>query len=202
MATVTDTNGCVISKSYTIKEPALLTLYQGSKDSTTKPGTMIITPTPSGGNPGNYSYIWKNSAGQTCTSNRTTGEITIGHGAGPNQENEGCYEVTCSDSKGCQASKTYCVRLATSIDQAISSNRFKVNVFPNPNKGTFNLSMSNFEPGLYSVQIINSLGEIISSNKLEVHSEYTEDIEINSSGVFLLRIRNTSHSEFIKIVIQ
>ena len=83
--TVTDANGCTVSRNTTITQPA--SALNGSSSSTNATCSVAgsINLTVSGGNNGSYSYLWSNSA--------VTQDLN-GLGAGS-------YTVTITDAGGC-----------------------------------------------------------------------------------------------------
>lgn len=92
--TVTDAVGCTTTASYTVTEPATLSLTL-SKTDDTDPSTMVsngtATASPSGGTP-TYSYTWAKS-GDNSWSDPGTATITGLARA--------TYVVTVTDTKGC-----------------------------------------------------------------------------------------------------
>ncbi|PCH91771.1 MAG: hypothetical protein COB85_08775, partial [Bacteroidetes bacterium] len=85
-ATVTDTNGCTISISYTVTEPPLLTIITAQNEANCGQADGDATAFPSGGT-GIYTYSWNTSPIQTNAT--ATGLLSAN------------YVVTVTDSAGC-----------------------------------------------------------------------------------------------------
>ncbi|MFH1321902.1 MAG: PKD domain-containing protein [Bacteroidota bacterium] len=89
--TVTDTNGCAITDSYTITEPAALILNTSTNDANCGQADGNTTVFASGGT-GAYNYLWNDSGSQTTST--ATGLFA------------GTYVVTVTDSAGCAGTAT------------------------------------------------------------------------------------------------
>jgi gliding motility-associated-like protein len=112
--TITDSNSCTITKSYTITEPTQLQATGITKNVSCNGGTNgTITQTVSGGtaNNGNYSYLWSDN---NTTKDRTGLQA-------------GSYSVTITDSNSCTITKSYTITeptqlQATGITKNVSCN--------------------------------------------------------------------------------
>jgi hypothetical protein len=112
--TITDSNSCTITKSYTITEPTQLQATGITKNVSCNGGTNgTITQTVSGGtaNNGNYSYLWHDN---NTTKDRTGLQA-------------GSYSVTITDSNSCTITKSYTITeptqlQATGITKNVSCN--------------------------------------------------------------------------------
>jgi len=90
--TITDANGCVITRSFTITQPPALSTTGGQTNVLCNGlCTGSATVTPSGGTPP-YTYSWAPSGG--------TGSTTTGRCAGT-------YTVTVTDANGCTTTRTF-----------------------------------------------------------------------------------------------
>ena len=89
--TVTDDNGCSETDSYTIGEPAVITLTGSSSDATCGNANGSATVSASGG-AGSFTYLWDDPATQTTAT--ATGL------------NSGAYDVTVTDANGCTETLT------------------------------------------------------------------------------------------------
>jgi len=199
--TLTDANNCTLLDTFVVAEPAPLVLSTGSVTENPGKGTITIIPSTTGGNTGGYSHTWKNSAGQTCTANSSTGEISIGHGAGPNQETKGTYTVTVQDVKGCSGSLPYNADQTVLGVEAFGSN-YKMNIFPNPNNGTFKISMVNADNANYTIDVKNMLGQTVYSSNVDINGNYSTTVELNDNGVYFLSISNGDKTESYKVVVE
>lgn len=89
--TITDSKGCVITKTFTITEPTGMTIAQSQVNPGCAMSNGSATATPSGG-AGSYTYSWAPSGG--------TGATASGLAAGG-------YTVTVTDANGCTKTATY-----------------------------------------------------------------------------------------------
>ncbi|MBF4465046.1 T9SS type A sorting domain-containing protein [Flavobacterium sp. LC2016-12] len=90
--TVTDTNSCTATQSFTITEPALLTASITAQTNVTcngqADGSATVTPT---GGTGTYTYLWAPSGGNAATATALSG---------------GTYTVTITDTNNCTATQS------------------------------------------------------------------------------------------------
>ena len=108
--TVTDLNGCTITSTITLTQPALLTsglvpaVYVGGFNTTGCLSNGAIDLSVGGGNPG-YTYNW---------SNGSTSQDISALPAGP-------YSVTVTDINGCQITSSIVLTSPTPLTQSISA---------------------------------------------------------------------------------
>lgn len=80
----------------------------------------------------------------------------------------------------------------------------EINIYPNPNKGIFNIEINGFGQK-FNVSVINFAGRVIEQEEVKIFAnefKSTLDLSKYSSGVYFLRISNDSKSDYKKIVIQ
>ena len=85
------------------------------------------------------------------------------------------------------------------------NNLFGVNLFPNPNNGSFTLELSSHNNDLVTIKIINSLGIVVyKKSNIIINRKYSENINLNnfSDGVYLMFIENNKSNLIRKIIIQ
>ena len=80
-----------------------------------------------------------------------------------------------------------------------------ISVAPNPvADGFIHLQFKNQPPGIYTSKLFNSLGQLISSNKItvsDISSEQSISIKHLPTGIYQLEIvKPTGNNEFIKII--
>ncbi len=83
-------------------------------------------------------------------------------------------------------------------------NGINVNIFPNPNKGDFTLSMNGSTSELYKIQILSVIGEIIYSKTLKSSgSTIHEEIHLNdiSSGLYILTVLSENEKVVQRFII-
>ena len=98
--TITDANGCTITRTFTLTQPTAVTVTATSTPVACFGGsTGTVSATASGGTPG-YAYLW-----------------TPGNLAGANQSNlpAGTYTVTVTDMNGCTAQTTVVITQPTQV---------------------------------------------------------------------------------------
>jgi hypothetical protein len=106
---------------------------------------------------------------------------------------DGVFYLTIIDENGCIAIDSIAMDIIMGIKNiyADKDNRHSIHVFPNPNTGTFYISISDCLPG-YSVQIINSLGVQFLDKTLDCNNnEYSGTIMMpdKKSGIYYLLVK-------------
>jgi gliding motility-associated-like protein len=97
--TVTDANGCTKNVSFTITQPAIITVPGTTVDVSCNGGSNgSVDITPSGGTPA-YTYLWSNGAVTQDIAGLTAG----------------IYSVTLTDSKGCTKNVSFTINQPTPI---------------------------------------------------------------------------------------
>ena len=81
----------------------------------------------------------------------------------------------------------------------------QISVYPNPNKGTFNLEISTLTEKTLEIRMINALGEVIyRKNGLKVNGKISETIKtgMNASGMLILEVSDGRSTWQEKIFIE
>lgn len=112
----------------------------------------------------------------------------------------GVYNYCITDTKGCTYCDSVLISYPTSIVDLVSENMF--DVFPNPNKGNFEIKNLSLE--ISSIKITDVNGKIVFT---KIYQPTNQPLLINSNvadGIYFLHITGTgSNKEFIKkIVVQ
>src|SRR6202008_5208115 len=97
--TITDANGCVITKTFTITAPSALTATTSQVNPLCNGGTTTASVVASGGT-GPYTYLWSPSGGNAATS------TAIGAGS---------YTCTITDANGCVITKTFTITAPSAL---------------------------------------------------------------------------------------
>ncbi|PZO28607.1 MAG: hypothetical protein DCE86_11910 [Flavobacteriaceae bacterium] len=128
--TVTDSNNCQVTRTFTINQPTALSAATGSKtDASCNGGTNgMATVTPTGGTPP-YTYSWTPSGGTNATA---TGLAA------------GTYTVTVTDANNCQATRSFTINEPTALTATTSQNNTSCNGGAN---GTASVTVSGGTPG-------------------------------------------------------
>ncbi|MFN5346782.1 MAG: T9SS type A sorting domain-containing protein [Bacteroidota bacterium] len=110
----------------------------------------------------------------------------------------GTYKLCVTDSNGCSNCSDSLVFNFTGI----SSNNLSefMNVYPNPNDGTFQIKLNSFIAEDV-VQIINTLGQIVYEEKISNTNQITIQSELEQ-GVYYLRLPNNYIGQSLKIVVR
>jgi len=164
--TITDTNGCTVSKNFVITQPsaalAATTTQTNVLCNGNSPGSAGVTA--SGGTAG-YTYLWSNGATTAAISNVASGN----------------YSVTITDTNGCTVSKNFVITQPSALAAATSqtnilcygNNTGSAGVTVSGgtagysyvwNTGATTASISNLTPGNYSVTITDANNCTLSKN--------------------------------------
>lgn len=80
-----------------------------------------------------------------------------------------------------------------------------LNIYPNPNNGNFTIQGNNFERGVFTLSIINQLGQVVYTQHLDAPQgilQHEISAEGLASGVYMLRIQNEKGSMSGRITIK
>lgn len=164
---VEDANGCTITGTYAINQPANPVIVNGTSSNassqTATDGAINVTVS-GGGAP--YTYSWSNGA--------TTEDIS---GLAP-----GVYTVIVTDANGCSASSTFTVSFSVGVQELMNSS---VNVFPNPVKDYLTIDATGLN--VNKVEIFNVVGQQVYS--AQVNSSNAK-ISVNelTPGMYIIRM--------------
>ncbi len=147
-------------------------------------GDAGATVTPSNGT-GPYTYLWSTGATTQVV------DTLMGNTA---------YTVTVTDANGCSDVATITTTVVS--DDFISSMQ-NLDIFPNPAQNTANVAVS-FEQAVdVEVEIVNVVGQILTSTREEglTKGDFTFDLTSYPSGVYLVRIKANNESVTRRLVI-
>ncbi len=182
--TVKDANGCQQTFSTTITEPAPLSLTCVPTVSNGTNGTITVT-----GAGGNLPYTYSLNG-----TNYYSGSLFSGLAIG-------VYTVYIKDANGC----------VTSMEVNINSNGIEelgftfVNIYPNPNKGVFELEVDGISDSKVAGKLFNVSGQLVSSFELTAQNgKIKETIEMSkklAAGTYYLGLYQDNKAvvkQFIK----
>ncbi|HNJ10763.1 MAG TPA: M43 family zinc metalloprotease [Chitinophagales bacterium] len=117
---------------------------------------------------------------------------------------EGNYKVQVSDNKGCKSDKSLDFGFVLS---AIKNNAtsIKLNIYPNPNQGTFKIELSANKHSIYQVKLHTITGSEVWSDKFEVFKGLnSKSVEIKnlSKGIYLLNLNNEDGIATYQLLVQ
>jgi len=94
--------------------------------------------------------------------------------------------------------------IATNILVGPSEN-YNVNILPNPNQGEFAMEFTTDQQDDYSIELVNSVGQVLFSQQLEKFSgvyNYKFDLTAESSGVYFLKVAGKTDNTVHRIVVR
>ena len=80
--------------------------------------------------------------------------------------------------------------------------KFKLNVYPNPTSGIFNLYIGSQIEEQFTYKVTNSLGQLILSEKMDANNTQNIDLSGNSAGVYFVTIQGANGIKTEKIILQ
>lgn len=114
----------------------------------------------------------------------------------------GDYTVQITDSNGCTAMSPITTITITGVEEAVAVNNFTV--FPNPNKGQFEVSFSLTEKDDYVLELRNALGQLVWKQQLEHFlGEYKKAFDITEygKGIYTLSLTNSKKESIKKVIV-
>lgn len=184
---VTDTNGCMASDSVMITINTLPTVTASAAASTVclDDADVALTGSPAGG-----TWSGPGVTGSNFDPSSGTGAQTL------------TYSYT--DSNGCSgsANTTVTVNACVGITEPAFANG--VNVYPNPNSGSFTLSVAN-NVGDMNIEITDATGRLVyTSMESNVQAGFTKQISMEgmANGIYMMRLTTGGEQQIIKISVQ
>jgi len=185
--TLTDSLSCLVVQSVVITDPKpvlVSTTFLNVSTPTACDGTATATATD--GTPP-YTYQWDDPASQVTS---TAIGLCVG-----------MYNVTVTDANNCSSiDSIYVDSSAMSIEHHSLS--LSLQIFPNPNRGTFDIIVSGIEE--FDVEIRNLMGQLIYQNTDAQKDGLQQSIDLvgSASGVYFLTIRSEKGVRSKKLVIE
>jgi glycosidase len=87
------------------------------------------------------------------------------------------------------------------IDDEIINNGNGISIFPNPNNGTFNISLSNITNKINKVEIINNVGAVISQTNEISTTLFEVNISNQPKGLYFVKVHTNSEIIIEKIIL-
>ncbi|MFN8396563.1 MAG: T9SS-dependent M36 family metallopeptidase [Bacteroidia bacterium] len=185
--TITDASGCSVTAFGVVDQPLELVLTTSSTNESA-PGANdgSATVNATGSNPP-YTYQWS-SGGTAATETGLPG---------------GTYTVTVTDVNGCSAVTTVDVQ-TTVVGVSGSMGGAEVTLWPNPNDGSFFLTIHLAEHQDVDLRLYNNLGQIVEQRRLvDVYrTRVFFEAKNLADGVYHLQIGNADFHVAKKVVVR
>ncbi|MFK7771653.1 MAG: T9SS type A sorting domain-containing protein [Saprospiraceae bacterium] len=181
--TVIDINGCEQSETFNLSQPDSLTISIVETNPVDGDDGNIIA-TPAGGT-APYEFNWNDGMW-------TDAEIS--------NLPAGVYDLIVTDGNGCIQNVNILLE-STSVFEI--ENLQAVEIFPNPNDGTFFLKLEFEKRETFEVSIVNDLGQTI--QKYNRHDNFIlekMDLENLTSGIYFIKIKTENGVIIKKVIIQ
>ena len=80
----------------------------------------------------------------------------------------------------------------------------KVSIFPNPSNNVLNLDMVGVNSSIYSLKLMNLLGEVVYSSSIDTDGDFSDvlDISMLESSTYIIKIENEDYVFTEKIIIK
>lgn len=187
--TVTDAGNCIGITTVTINQPTVVVPVITSSTDETCVGCNdgSATVTVSGG-VGGYVYNWAPSGGTGSTAS----------GLAP-----GTYTVTVTDANGCSETATVTINASSGVDDQIQNQ--EVNLFPNPNDGSFTLQVNIPYNGPAEIAIIDQQGRVVYNRQAMINATLSGNqiaIKGIAAGTYMLRFTADQKVWLRKLVVK
>ena len=182
--TVTDFNGCIATASETVVEPSAISVTLTETNETCEGDSDGNAVASAAGGAGGFTYVWSDGQATATASGLTTGS----------------YDVTATDGDGCMGIKTAAITFDNICDGIEELAGIQFEVYPNPNSGTFLVSLS--IAGDYVMSVQNVIGQTIYSTQLT--NELSKEVRLGDveSGVYFLTVKGEGLDRTERVVIK
>ena len=188
IATILDDNNCTVTETVTLTEPSAI-VVAGTVVDNQAIGSISINIT--GGN-GPYTTVWEFPDASGSTSEDLTG-LTL----------KGTYSVTVTDANNCTTVQTFNVGGVVSVN-SIAGQTFDLNIYPNPNNGTFQVAFENAPNGNYRLELRNVIGQIVHLENAAINGSQTHTINLESftPGMYFLNVTGAQSEVTYKVILK
>jgi len=86
-----------------------------------------------------------------------------------------------------------------------TSKTYSISIYPNPTSGNFNIKITGFEPGRYSLEFYNTIGNKIKTREITVENtetDVTDNIEHLPKGLYYVKFGNSKKYIIRKLVVE
>jgi hypothetical protein len=86
--------------------------------------------------------------------------------------------------------------------QSLSLNSLEI--YPNPSRDVFNIELSTENTQQIEIRVVNSIGQEIYRERVEVEGNYTEQIDLSdySKGIYNLTIKTNTETSNHRLILQ
>ena len=178
---LTDEGNHTITESFTIDQPAQITMESVITKATGNQSDGAIDLTVAGG-VAPFTYLWSNNATTEDISGLASGD----------------YTVVVTDTNGCVSEATFTVGTTAAYDLG---NDLVYKVYPNPTNDRIFMDINAAELNGSEMRITDINGKVIVRKQIQTKDNTVEiDMSGLSSGVYLMKIENLSKSVVRKLV--
>ncbi|MEO1449970.1 MAG: T9SS type A sorting domain-containing protein [Bacteroidota bacterium] len=187
-AYITDDIGCNDTAVFDIFEPEVLILNltgtSGSGNGAAN-GSAVAAPT---GGTAPYIYTWSN------------GDTT----AAVDSLAPGSYTLTVTDANNCVSEQDVTIGGAVSISDEFAAGISALNIYPNPNRGSFTLQMELAQRANVQVDILDLQGRVLHAARYASTQQVKDQITRDdlAAGLYMLRIRTEKGQALRRLVIE
>jgi hypothetical protein len=177
---VEDQVGTMFNTEIMITEPSLLSLTVGIADN-------LLTALAEGGTTP-YSYQLNDDSPQD---NPSFPDLVVGD-----------YEVTVTDANGCTSSQTASV-LVDLFN--LSDNNWLIQLYPNPNRGQFQLILSETIEQDLQLYVYNTAGQLVTHqtrSAIEASRPIYFDLQSYAAGVYQIVVTDGNKVGVIRVVVE
>lgn len=96
------------------------------------------------------------------------------------------------------------IQVYNSVGIISSSDEISLTLMPNPNNGLFEISVRSTKIGNYQILVVNSMGKVIKTEKIEINASTNKTIDLkgNAPGIYLLFVKNGNTQTVRKFIIK
>lgn len=185
-ATVTDGNGCTKTLDATITEPMAWSVTLTATDESVQGANDgSITTSVSGATPP-YTFNWNG--------NDTTADLS--------DLTPGTYDLIITDSLGCTYTETVSILAGNPSSVQDLEGLVDLRLFPNPNQGSFSLSLELDQPKVLEVVVMNVHGQELIRRLMGISTAINEEFELSQKGIYLVQIKSGAEVATIKVLVK
>ncbi len=182
---VDNMKGCLVEKAFYINEPAEINILHGYEAASEGEADGKIFVNPTGGT-APYEITWE---GYPDFNGDTLTQVSAGE-----------YTVTVTDANGC--AKTEIIKVLLSNISEVTSAEF-ISVYPNPNKGKFNIQLKTLNQES-TLMIIDMLGQEVANFNVENNNNLNVNLDLSgiSKGIYTIQLISEEEMYTKKLIIE